>query len=85
MDRTNWHAGQSSKLQTIGVIASLVMPSESIWRRASFEMQSTVSRSMHFSPFSSSSAPSIAMVGYAALYLVIALGIALYNFQERDL
>jgi hypothetical protein len=23
------------------------------------------------------------MVGYAALYLLIALGIALYNFQER--
>jgi hypothetical protein len=31
------------------------------------------------------SAPSPAMVGYAALYLLIALTVALYNFQERDL
>lgn len=75
----------SSKLQTIGIVSSLVMPSESVWRRASFEMQSSVTRAMQFTPFSSSSAPSVAMIGYAALYLLVAMAIALYNFRERDL
>jgi hypothetical protein len=68
---------------TLGIVSSLIMPSESMWRRASFEMQSSLMRSIQFSPFSNASAPSTAMVGYAALYLLIALGIALYNFQER--
>jgi Cu-processing system permease protein len=75
----------SPRLVNLGIVASLIMPSESMWRRASFEMQSSLTRSMQFSPFSNASAPSTAMVGYAALYLLIALTIALYNFQERDL
>jgi len=75
----------SPRLVTLGIVSSLIMPSESMWRRASFEMQSSLTRSIQFSPFSSASAPSPAMVGYAALYLLIALAVALYNFQERDL
>ena len=75
----------SPRLVTVGIVASLIMPSESIWRRASFEMQSSLTRSLQFSPFSSASAPSPAMVAYAAVYLLIALAIALYNFHERDL
>jgi Cu-processing system permease protein len=75
----------SSSLVTIGIIASLVMPSEALWRRASFEMESSLTRSLQFSPFSSASAPSPAMIGYAALYLTVALAIALHNFNQRDL
>ncbi|MDP9337734.1 MAG: ABC transporter permease [Acidobacteriota bacterium] len=75
----------SPRLVTVGIVASLIMPSESIWRRASFEMQSSLTRSLQFSPFSSASAPSAAMVGYAVLYLLIALAMGLYNFRERDL
>jgi hypothetical protein len=48
-------------------------------------MQSSLTRSLSFSPFSSASAPSPAMIGYAAFYLLVAMGIALYNFHERDL
>jgi ABC-2 type transport system permease protein len=76
---------ESAKLQTIGIISSLIMPSEALWRRASYEMQSSVTRSMQFTPFSSSSAPSGMMVGYALLYLLAVMAIALYNFSERDL
>ncbi len=75
----------SPRLVTVGIVASLLMPSEAIWRRASFEMQSSLTRSLQFSPFSSASTPSTAMVGYAALYFLIAMGIALYYFGERDL
>jgi hypothetical protein len=65
---------------TLGIVSR-----ESMWHRASFDMQSSLTRSIQFSPFSNASAPSAAMVGYAALYLLIALAVALYNFQERDL
>jgi Cu-processing system permease protein len=75
----------SPRLVTLGIVSSLIMPSESIWRRASFEMQSSLTRSIQLSPFSNASAPSAAMVGYAALYLLIALAVALYNFQRLDL
>jgi Cu-processing system permease protein len=75
----------SPRLVTLGIVSSLIMPSESMWRRASFEMQSSLARSIQFSPFSSASAPSAAMVGYAVVYLLIAFSVAIYNFQERDL
>lgn len=75
----------SPRLVTLGIVSSLLMPSESIWRRASFQMQSSLTRSLQFSPFSSASAPSPAMVGYASVYLLIVLAVALYNFHERDL
>jgi Cu-processing system permease protein len=75
----------SPRLVTLGIVSSLIMPSESMWRRASFEMESSLTRSIQLTPFSNASAPSAAMVGYAALYLLIALAVALYNFQQRDL
>jgi len=61
------------------------MPSESLWRRAAFEMQSPVVGALGFSPFSNASVPSGAMVAYAGLYLVAALGLALRCFRRRDL
>jgi hypothetical protein len=61
------------------------MPSEAVWRRAAFEMESPLSGSLQFSPFSDVSIPSVAMIGYAFVYLLIALGIAVYHFGERDL
>jgi Cu-processing system permease protein len=75
----------SSRLVNLGIVSSLLMPSEALWRRASFEMQSSLTRSMQFSPFSSGAAPSGAMVIYAAGYLLVALAMALYAFHQRDL
>ena len=75
----------SPRLVTVGVVSSLLMPSESVWRRATFEMQGSFARTLQFSPFSNASAPSPAMVGYAAIYALIALAIALYYFHRRDL
>ncbi len=78
-------ATDTPRLVTVGVVSSLIMPSESVWRRASFEMQSSFARSLRFSPFSEASAPSAAMVGYAIAYLLVALVVALYHFHRRDL
>ena len=46
------------QIVTLGEITSLVMPSESIWRRAAFEMQTPLAGSLSFSPFANVSIPS---------------------------
>jgi len=76
---------QTQRAVNVGVIASMLMPSEALWRRAAFEMQSPLASAMRISPFSTLSVPSMAMVFYAALYLVIALVIAIRRFSQRDL
>jgi ABC-type transport system involved in multi-copper enzyme maturation permease subunit len=69
----------------VGVAASLLIPSESLWRRAAYEMQSPLANSIRATPFSTLSVPSRAMIFYAAIYTVIALAIALRSFGRRDL
>jgi Cu-processing system permease protein len=72
-------------LVNIGIITSLIMPSESLWRRAAFEVQSPLVAALGFSPFTSSSVPSPLMVFYAVAYLGLALFLAVRRFQQRDL
>jgi ABC-2 type transport system permease protein len=70
----------------VGVISSLIMPSEALWRRASYEMQSALVRDLGgLSPFSSQSAPSRIMVVYAILYAAVMLWLAMRQFGKRDL
>jgi len=76
---------QTPRAINVGVVASLLMPSEALWRRAAFEMQSPLANSLHFSPFSILTVPSGAMIIYAGFYLVVALGIAIRRFSQRDL
>jgi ABC-type transport system involved in multi-copper enzyme maturation permease subunit len=42
---------ESAKLVTIGIVTSLIMPSEAIWRRAASEMATPLAASLPFSPF----------------------------------
>jgi Cu-processing system permease protein len=74
-----------SRLIALGIISSLAMPSEAIWRRAAFEMESPLAGSLQFSPFADISVPSLVMIGYAGVYMICALAIAIYNFEHRDL
>jgi Cu-processing system permease protein len=69
----------------IGIITSLIIPSESLWRRAAYEMQSPLAGALGMSPFSTTSVPSVLMVVYAGVYLLAALGLAIRFFQKRDL
>jgi len=70
----------------IGVITSLVMPTEALWKRAAYEMQSAVAGMVGgMTPFSPTSVPSPMMVGYSIVYLVILLGLAVRKFNRRDL
>lgn len=69
----------------IGIIASLIIPSESLWRRAAFEMQTPLSGVLGGNPFGAISVPSVLMVIYALVYLVVTLISAVRIFQKRDL
>ena len=76
---------QNQTAVNIGVITSLIIPSEALWRRAAYEMQSPLVQALGFSPFSSSSVPSPVMIGYAILYATVALLLAVRQFKRRDL
>jgi hypothetical protein len=69
----------------IGIISSLIIPSEALWKRAAFEMQSPLVRALGFSPFSAPTVPSAAMIWYALLYAIVALVLAMRQFSSRDL
>lgn len=69
----------------IGVVCSLILPSEAVWRRAAYEMQSALVSAIGFTPFSSPSVPSLLMIAYAGLYILGMLGLALRRFSVRDL
>lgn len=82
--------GAALKNQTavnIGIISSLVMPSEALLRRASYEMTSPLAQSFGFSggPLVVISVPSMAMVGYAMIYLAAAVAFTIRQFSRRDL
>ena len=76
---------QTQSAVNVGVVASLLMPSEALWRRAAFEMQSPLANALRGSPFSTLSVPSLGMVFYALLYMAIALVVAIRRFSQRDL
>jgi Cu-processing system permease protein len=76
---------QSQTTIDIGVISSLIIPSEALWRRAAYEMQSPLSGILGISPFGTVSVPSILMIVYAVLYVAVAITLALRNFNRRDL
>jgi len=69
----------------VGILTSLIIPSESLWRRAAFEMQSPLSGLLGISPFGTTSVPSILMVVYAVIYLLAVLALTVWVFQKRDL
>jgi ABC-type transport system involved in multi-copper enzyme maturation permease subunit len=69
----------------VGIVASLIMPSEALWRRAVNDMQSPLAAVFNFSPFQSASLPSATMVFYAGAYAALALLLAVRRFSRRDL
>jgi ABC-type transport system involved in multi-copper enzyme maturation permease subunit len=76
---------QSGAARRIGIISSLVLPVEALWRRAAYLMQPPLMREMPGTPFTTASLPSAAMVVYAAVYALAALSLAMYAFSQRDL
>jgi ABC-type transport system involved in multi-copper enzyme maturation permease subunit len=70
----------------IGIVSSLILPGEALWKRAAFEMSSPVATAIGISPFTSGqSVPSPIMIGYAIAYASLLLVWAIYSFSRRDL
>jgi len=69
----------------IGIVTSLVIPTEALWRRAAYEMQTPLASALGMSPFGAFSVPSALMVLYAVVYLVIVFAIAVSTFNHRDI
>mgnify|MGYP005847937845 FL=1 len=75
---------QSSDAVRIGIITSLLLPVEALWRRVAYLMQPPLANTLP-GPFSTTSVPSEAMVIYAGVYATIALLLAMHSFGQRDL
>jgi ABC-type transport system involved in multi-copper enzyme maturation permease subunit len=69
----------------VGIVTSLIIPTEALWRRAAYEMQSPLASSLGLSPFGAFSVPSLLMVAYAIVYLAGVLTIAVNTFKHRDI
>jgi ABC-type transport system involved in multi-copper enzyme maturation permease subunit len=71
----------------IGIVVSLLIPSEAMWKRAAYLLQPPVLSNLGFdaSPFGAASTPSPLMVWYAIGYVVVMLLVAIRLFSTRDL
>jgi hypothetical protein len=69
----------------VGIVTSLLFPTEALWRRAAFDMQSVLGAALQMTPFVTLSVPNLLMIVYAVLYLLIALWVAVRIFQHRDM
>ena len=69
----------------VGIVSSLIIPTEALWRRAAYLMQSPLSSALQMTPFSTVSVPNALMVVYAFIYLMVMLWIAVNTFQHRDI
>ncbi len=76
---------QNETAQSIGVIASLLVPSEALWQLAAYNMQPTVMRDLTLTPFSPAAVPSNAMVVWAVGYTLLVILVAVWQFNTRDL
>ena len=69
----------------VGIVSSLIIPTEALWRRAISMMQSPLSSALQMTPFSTLSVPSTLMVVYAFIYLLVMLWLAVNTFRHRDI
>lgn len=76
---------QNQTAVQVGIVSSLIIPTEALWRRAAFVMQTPLTSALQMSPFAALSAPSTLMVAYALVYLLVFLWVAANTFQHRDL
>ena len=80
---------ENETLERIGVSVSLVMPSDALWRGASYYMQSpayvAVTSTQDAVPFAGSAAPGFALVAWSVAYAVGCWLLADRWFRLRDL
>ncbi|MEM7111659.1 MAG: ABC transporter permease subunit [Chloroflexota bacterium] len=77
---------QNETAVDIGIVASLLMPSEMLWKKALALFQPTLSDNpLNVGPFAVASEPSNLMLVYSVCYALGLLLLALGTFSKRDL
>ncbi len=76
---------QSETAIQVGIVASLIMPSDAMWRIASDLMQPALVSRIQFPLINLFSKPSPAMIAYAGVYVAVLIALALRQFSKRDL
>lgn len=79
---------QNQAAVNIGIVSSLIIPSEALWRRAAYEMTPPIAQVLGVSfsgPMLTVSVPSMLTIWYAIAYLIVALVIGVRAFASRDL
>jgi Cu-processing system permease protein len=69
----------------LGIVSSLVVPSEALWHLAAYHMQPAIMRDLAITPFSPASVPSDGMVYWSIGYVVVVLALGMRQFSRRDL
>jgi ABC-type transport system involved in multi-copper enzyme maturation permease subunit len=69
----------------LGILSSLIMPSDAIWSKAGSLMSSSIMNMSGVNPFTTGAEPSTLMIAYAFLYMLLMIGIAIRQFGRRDL
>lgn len=75
----------SQAAKTVGIVASLISPADSLWRLASYQIQPESLRNFGAAIFATSSVPTIWMVWWAAGFTVATLIFAVRSFSTRQL
>jgi ABC-type transport system involved in multi-copper enzyme maturation permease subunit len=77
---------QNETAVDIGIVTSLIMPTEILWKQALVLLQPRIiSSPFAAGPFVVLSQPSNLMIGYAGVYTAVLLLLALISFSHRDL
>ena len=80
---------QNPSMVNLGIVISLLVPSDAVWKAASFYAQSplflTIGGTRGQVPFIGSVPPTAPMMLWATAYLAVFLLLAVRSFSRRDL
>lgn len=88
VEQIGWFV-KSQSLQQIGIVSSLLMPVDSIYRKIVYILMSPAENPTfavtQMGPFGSQAEPSIWMLGYTVIYAIGAVVAAVYVFARKDI
>jgi len=88
VEQIGWFINNTG-LQQAGIVTSLIMPVDSLYRKIVHVLLNPAGNPMHalqqMGPFGSMAEPSVWMVVYALLYVLFFTGLAVYSFNRKDL